>query len=112
VFSILSHLDTRELSRISGFCFRSLTIGTIFIFVLVPIFSGAAFLPFGGGVTLCPGRRFARNEVKCLVAFLLTEFEFAFVGAPVHPGHDGARAGLGIFPPKGDVAVSVRKIVR
>lgn len=73
-------------------------------------------MPFGGGYTLCPGRRFARNEVKTAVVFLLTRFQMGFVteqgstGTPTHPGFDGARAGLGIFPPKTDVNVYISKL--
>ena len=83
-------------------------------------------MPFGGGYTLCPGRRFARNEVKTMVVFLLTRFQFGFAPeggsggsggsgtgerfVPAHPGFDGARAGLGIFPPKNDVNVFITKL--
>lgn len=66
-------------------------------------------MPFGGGVTFCPGRRFARNEVKTLVAVLLVNFRFEFAGSDAQPDFDGARAGLGIFPPKTDVLVRVTR---
>ena len=81
------------------------------------------YLPFGGGVTLCPGRRFARNEVKTMVAFLFSHFDLSFADPklklstltstssnPVHPGYDGARAGIGIYPPKYDVPVYVTSL--
>lgn len=74
--------------------------------------TGIAFMPFGGGATLCPGRRFARNEVKTLVVFLLQRFDFGFAQgstAAKEPGFDGARAGIGIFPPKEDVNVSIKR---
>lgn len=71
-------------------------------------------MPFGGGYTYCPGRRFARNEVKTMVAFLLTRFELtlAYTGnnSTDVPVFDGARAGLGIFPPKNDVDVRISKL--
>jgi cytochrome P450 len=35
---------------------------------LIP--TNLAFLPFGGGASLCPGRRFARNEIKTLFVML------------------------------------------
>ena len=62
--------------------------------------------------------------MKTLVSFLLTHFEFGFVSPvgdgdgknapyqPVHPGFDGARAGIGIFPPKRDVDVFVKVCVQ
>ena len=75
-----------------------------------PLTSARTFLPFGGGVSLCPGRRFARNEIKALVASLLVTFDMEVVSnssyrhsSPVNqhrPQFDGSRAGLGIFPPK------------
>mmetsp|Transcript_13490 Transcript_13490/g.22572 ORF Transcript_13490/g.22572 Transcript_13490/m.22572 type:complete len:530 (-) Transcript_13490:396-1985(-) len=91
--------------------------------------NGAGYNPFGGGAIHCPGRRFTRNEIKALAVYLLIRFKFAFSGGsqssssaaevsdgqqsavippmPPHPGFDGARAGLGIFPPKTDVPVTV-----
>ena len=38
--------------------------------------------PPPGGATYCPGRRFARNEVKTIVAVLLTQFDLAIVDPP------------------------------
>ncbi|MFT4977525.1 MAG: cytochrome P450, partial [Myxococcota bacterium] len=32
-------------------------------------------MPFGGGVSMCPGRHFARNEIKIAVALLLAHFD-------------------------------------
>jgi cytochrome P450 len=77
-----------------------------------PVPSSTAYLVFGAGITLCPGRRFARNEVKLLLIFLLSRFEFAFpLGiVPPHPGVDGSRAGIGIFPPQSDVKIEVKRI--
>ena len=68
------------------------------------------FLPFGGGVTLCPGRRFARNEVKTLVVCLLARFRFELVNGQKQPEFDGARAGLGIFPPKSDIDIVISSL--
>jgi cholesterol 7alpha-monooxygenase len=67
------------------------------------------FLPFGSGVTLCPGRKFARNEVKLLLIYLLSKFDFELLDNSQVPVVDGARAGLGIFPPLNDIDVRVTK---
>lgn len=77
----------------------------------VELSSTMAFLPFGGGTTICPGRRFARNEVKTLCYFLLTHFDLAldFYAEGSAPEFDGSRCGLGIFPPKKDVKITVVK---
>jgi len=91
-----------------------------------------AFLPFGGGPTYCPGRRFARNEIKIVLVYLLRYFSVDVLfndagvdagmktpskvagtglGGSNFPGFDGSRAGLGIFPPKKmcKAEVSMRK---
>lgn len=62
------------------------------------------FMPFGAGAHYCPGRKFARNEIKTIVAYLLANFNMSLVD-PVAAGnardnYDGSRAGLGVFPPK------------
>jgi cytochrome P450 len=62
------------------------------------------YLPFGAGAHYCPGRKFARNEIKTIVAFLLANYQLSFVDdAAATAGAadlDGSRAGLGVFPPK------------
>ncbi|MFT6396193.1 MAG: cytochrome P450 [Bradymonadia bacterium] len=60
-------------------------------------------MPFGGGVSICPGRHFARNEIKLTVALLLNDFDLHLVDSSVPP-LDQSRAGLGILPPTTDVA--------
>ena len=96
--------------------------------------SPSPLTPPPGGATYCPGRRFARNEVKTIVAVLLTQFDLSIVdpprtgstgsGAPVSatqggdvfdtrevggPGINGARAGLGIFSPKNEVRLKISR---
>eukprot|EP00039_Didymoeca_costata_P005031 m.77818 g.77818 ORF g.77818 m.77818 type:complete len:531 (-) comp12643_c0_seq2:2326-3918(-) len=92
------------------------------------------FLPFGGGIAYCPGRRFARNEIKVLVATFLANVDMQLdescesIKTKTHqevdnqdmsasdkayqkvmwPGVDGARAGLGIFPPKANLTFKLK----
>jgi cytochrome P450 len=61
-------------------------------------------------VTHCPGRRFARNELKTLAVCLLATAQLELVPGQSVPEFDGARAGLGIFPPKADLQVTVRAL--
>jgi oxysterol 7-alpha-hydroxylase len=68
---------------------------------------GVAFLPFGGGASLCPGRKFARTEIKALAVHLLRTFNVSLDDNRKIPEFDGSRCGLGIFPPKGDVYINV-----
>ena len=67
-------------------------------------------MPFGAGVSMCPGRFFAINEIKLFVAMCLRDFDFDFVD-PDHatPGFDLSRAGLGIYPPVEDVELRLRR---
>jgi len=48
-----------------------------------------AYVPFGGGPRICIGFMFAEVEVKIVLARLLQQFDFAFIGHPVHQ-HMGA----------------------
>jgi cytochrome P450 len=65
------------------------------------------YMPFGAGISMCPGRHFARNEIKLYVVTFLSLFDLEAVdAAPLqHPGYLLSRAGLGIFPPAKDVQV-------
>jgi len=65
-------------------------------------------MPFGGGVSMCPGRHFARNEIKIAAALLLYHFDAEVDDQPL-PALDNSRAGLGILPPVGDVTVRLRR---
>lgn len=64
-------------------------------------------MPFGAGVSMCPGRFFAINEVKLLVALMLSHFELELAEPGPLPGFDLSRAGLGIYPPARDVVVRI-----
>jgi hypothetical protein len=75
--------------------------------------SSACFLPFGGGATYCPGRKFARNEIKAVVAHLLVSVDMCFSDplAPNTASMDMGRAGLGIFIPKpNDIKLKLARV--
>jgi cytochrome P450 len=65
-------------------------------------------LPFGGGQSMCPGRFFARNEFKIVVATLLSAFEVELQSAVV-PELMLSRVGLGVPPPQKDVPFRLRR---
>ena len=67
-----------------------------------------ALMPFGGGHSMCPGRYFAINEMKLVVAMLLHACVIELVEPGGEPGFDLSRSGLGIYPPLRDVPVRVR----
>lgn len=65
-------------------------------------------MPFGGGISMCPGRHFARNEIKIFAAVLLDTFDIALEPGPIPPFVEG-RAGLGIFAPAHDVRATLSR---
>jgi cytochrome P450 len=70
------------------------------------------FMPFGGGTSWCPGRKFARNEIKTIVAFLIYTFDFSFQDASINTAKwafDTSRVGLGVFHPKESVRLTFQK---
>ena len=72
-----------------------------------------AVMPFGGGTTYCPGRKFARNEMKTIAAYLLANFNMSLADhlEPAAAGHKAdinyGRVGTGTFPPVRGVSVRV-----
>jgi cytochrome P450 len=69
--------------------------------------SNVAFLPFGGGAGLCPGRKFARQKMKTLVVYLLKSFSLSLEENTNLPEYDSALCGLRMYPPMDDVYVLV-----
>ena len=70
------------------------------------------FNVFGGGVSMCPGRRFAQREIKMLAAKLLHHFDITLLDPAValKPGalvESSQGAGRGIYPPTVSVKVSL-----
>lgn len=64
---------------------------------------------FGGGATLCPGRRFARTEIKALIASLLVNYDVRFPDdkIPVAPIDHKTIVNSGM--PLRDVEIEIRK---
>jgi len=58
-----------------------------------------SLIPFGGGISHCPGRYFAMNEIKIFVIIALLWFDIELKEDATLPKFDVTRAGLGIFPP-------------
>ncbi len=67
-------------------------------------------MPFGAGVSMCPGRFFAMNEIKLFIARALTSWDIDLPSVPI-PDFEFSRAGLGIYPPAHDVPVRIRRKV-
>lgn len=68
-------------------------------------------LVFGGGVSMCPGRYFAFNEVKAFIATMVSccklELSAGQPEPPTSPVIDPSRVGLGIFSPMDDLSIKI-----
>lgn len=62
------------------------------------------YMPFGSGVTKCPGRFFAVYEIKQFLSLVLSYFDMELLDPATRiPPLDQSRAGLGILQPTYDV---------
>jgi cytochrome P450 len=64
--------------------------------------------PFGGGVTLCPGRHFAANETVAFIASALRRFDIQLVEGQKEAKPLTSYPVAGTFPPDRDVSVRIR----
>ncbi|KAI9164117.1 Cytochrome P450 monooxygenase nodJ [Paramyrothecium foliicola] len=70
----------------------------------------AAFRPFGGGNTLCPGRHFASYEVLTFAGSVLLGFDMAPTAAAFEiPEMDRSKLPLTSLKPVGDISVHLRR---
>ncbi|PBP20032.1 prostacyclin synthase [Diplocarpon rosae] len=70
-----------------------------------------AFVPFGGGKNLCPGRHLAFNEITAFVAMVVWGFDIRGGGGRTLEAQRGGVCNLGdgSTSPKGDLDVSIRR---
>ncbi|KAF2759288.1 cytochrome P450 [Pseudovirgaria hyperparasitica] len=68
-----------------------------------------AWIPYGGGANICPGRHLAKKAMMGHLAVVLTLFEFDTGGDGGVPGDDMERFGLGTCAPDREVRVRVRR---
>ncbi|KAI6714639.1 hypothetical protein JHW43_002812 [Diplocarpon mali] len=70
-----------------------------------------AFVPFGGGKNLCPGRHLAFNEITAFVAMVVWGFEIRGGDGRTLEAQRGGVCNLGdgSTSPKGDLDVSIRR---
>lgn len=70
------------------------------------------YLPFGGGVRICPGRHFARQEVMCTLAKLVLGYDIELqVPHGWEPKMDYRFFPLGTLPPAEKVPFRIRRRV-
>ena len=68
--------------------------------------------PFGGGPTICPGRRFATTEMKAMVATFLIKYDIRFRDDVIPDPPEKLRSGYSnsMAIPASDVGIEVRKL--
>ncbi|CAF1317025.1 unnamed protein product [Rotaria magnacalcarata] len=65
-------------------------------------------LTFGSGKTICPGRHFAKNEIKICTALILQNIDYEFLETNMNINCVKNRIGFGIAPPDCDVPIRYR----
>jgi cytochrome P450 len=70
-----------------------------------------AFIPFGGGKNLCPGRHLAFTEITAFAAMMVYGFELTMSdgGVVQVPEPEFQRLGISSMSPKKDLAVLIRR---
>ena len=70
--------------------------------------SAAAYRPFGGGSSLCPGRHFASAEILALAAVILFQYDIEpAAGKWTPPVPCQKNLAVNVFTPRSDVLVSI-----
>ena len=70
----------------------------------------AAYRPFGGGVSMCPGRHLVTLEAIALVAYLVLQFDMIPSGGQwVMPTQRQQSLATNVFPPSEDIKVKIFK---
>jgi len=78
----------------------------------------ADWFPYGGGIAICPGRHFAKQEIMLTIAILVSKFDWEFVewvkmddGTPAGrpPRNDPRYTGAAGVPPDVDMKVRLKR---
>ena len=69
-----------------------------------------AWMPYGGGSRMCPGRHFAKKEMITLMAIFITYFDIELLIPPgARVEHDQKYFMFGVMPPKGPIPARIRR---
>jgi cytochrome P450 len=99
-FTPTAHLDENLFPEPNKFIFDR--------FVDKNVDSLPGYMPFGGGKSMCPGRFFAKNEMKIALALVLRYVEWRLVDTEAVPSQKPERVGFGIAPPNKDIQIMYR----
>ncbi|RDW68095.1 hypothetical protein BP6252_09491 [Coleophoma cylindrospora] len=78
----------------------------------------SSFFPYGGGITVCPGRHFAKQEIMAAIALMLSNFEIEFLDyvnkdgtvADRAPKDDPYYYGAAAMPPDRDLRIRWKRL--
>jgi cytochrome P450 len=64
--------------------------------------------PFGGGVHMCPGRKFIGYEARAVLATILLNYDVRLKDGETRPEIDFTRQGMSVSVPERDVDIEAR----
>mgnify|MGYP001043158865 FL=1 len=99
-FGAVSHYDDRMFPNADKFIFDR--------FLNRKADTVPGYMPFGAGKSICPGRFFAKYEIKTCVAVLLRYMEYKLENVETVPPQIQSRIGVGIAPPSKDIPILYR----
>ncbi|RDW73675.1 hypothetical protein BP5796_07117 [Coleophoma crateriformis] len=78
----------------------------------------SSFFPYGGGITVCPGRHFAKQEIMAAIALILSNFDIEFLDYVNKDGTVSDRApkddpyyyGAAAMPPDRDLRIRWKRL--
>lgn len=71
----------------------------------------ASWIPYGGGISLCPGRHFAKREIIATTAILLSAYDMELIHeeGKKRPEVDLRSFGFGTMPPNRKMPCRIRR---
>ncbi|CAF1361830.1 unnamed protein product [Rotaria sordida] len=100
LYPAASHYDENQFSKSTIFIFDR------FVHQNVETING--FMPFGTGKSKCPGRFFAKYEMKICIAMFIRYVECKFLDTKIAPTQKAHRVGVGVAPPTQDLPIIYR----
>ena len=67
-----------------------------------------AWIPYGAGMNMCPGRHFAKQEVMLTLALIVSNFDIQLIGR--RPRINWSTFGTGVLGPKGRTRCRIKRI--
>ncbi|KAM0802922.1 cytochrome P450 [Usnea florida] len=69
----------------------------------------SSWKPFGGGISLCPGRRIAKRAAYMFIALVLNRFEVKLAFTQPFPKSEQTTPDLGVFMSSDDLVLTIRE---